>query len=198
MHHRLFAATALLSLSSLASAQVAGDITFSAGVTVGEERVTPQPSWSTSPPAEYCEASGAWSGRKAPSGSETLPDIMSDAAFNLECFWRDSNALVSWIAPTTNTNDTPYTDPRGFVVVYGTSPTALTQRAEVNNAAAREHLITNLAAGTWYFAVIAVNSRGIESDLSNVTSKTLSTATASRSVGISVNTKPGVATASVE
>ena len=37
----------------------------------------------------------------------------------------------------------------------------------------RTYTVENLSQGTWYFAVVAVNAAGVESDISNVASKTI-------------------------
>ena len=44
---------------------------------------------------------------------------------------------------------------------------------ELANAGISSGVVENLAPGTWYFAVKAYNSSNVESDLSNVTSKTI-------------------------
>jgi hypothetical protein len=81
----------------------------------------------------------------------------------------DPSALVSWTAPTTCTDSTPLTNcpVTGYRIVYGTSPTALTQSVALGDV--REHRIT-LAPGTWYFAVVATSATG-DSDPSNIVSK---------------------------
>jgi hypothetical protein len=35
-------------------------------------------------------------------------------------------------------------------------------------------VVENLSAGTWYFAVVSVNSAGVTSSLSNTSNKTIS------------------------
>ena len=60
----------------------------------------------------------------------------------------------------------------GFRVVYGTSATALPSTIQIANPTARTYTVTLPAAGTYFFAVKAYNS-GLESDLSNVVSKTV-------------------------
>lgn len=60
----------------------------------------------------------------------------------------------------------------GFRVVYGASPTAMTQAVMVPVATARTYLLTNLAPGTYYFSVYAYGG-GNDSLPSNVISKTI-------------------------
>ena len=82
-------------------------------------------------------------------------------------------ALLTWKPPTQNTDNSPLTDLAAYRIVYGTSRTAMNQRIEVRNPALTAYLVNGLSAGTWYFAVKAVNAGGIESALSNVASKTV-------------------------
>jgi hypothetical protein len=57
--------------------------------------------------------------------------------------------------------------------VYGTSSANLTQVVQVPNAGTTIHVVENLTSGTYYFAVKAYNTVGAESDLSNISSKTI-------------------------
>jgi hypothetical protein len=80
------------------------------------------------------------------------------------------SATLNWTAPTTNTNDTPLSDLASYRVEYGRSQDVLDQVATVNNAGVTTYRVENLSAGTWYFAVRAVTSSGVESTISNVAS----------------------------
>lgn len=73
------------------------------------------------------------------------------------------SAKLSWIAPTQNTDGSALTDLKGYRIYYGTSATALTQAVTINNADLTSYVIDSLASGTWYFAITAINSAGIES-----------------------------------
>lgn len=81
---------------------------------------------------------------------------------------------LSWLPPTTNTNGTTLTDLAGYRIYYGQSPTAMTEVIDISNAGLTAYMVENLSAGTWYFAIKAVTSTGIESSLSNVASETIS------------------------
>jgi hypothetical protein len=83
------------------------------------------------------------------------------------------SAALSWAAPTSNSDGSALTDLAGFHVYYGTSSNLLNQDKPVSDANATSATVGSLAAGTWYFAVAAVNSGGVEGDLSNVASKTI-------------------------
>ena len=82
-------------------------------------------------------------------------------------------ATVTWAAPTQNTNGTSVTNLSGYVISYGTSPTALTETVTVSSAAATSYTIQNLVAGTWYFAVSAIETGGTSSAFSSVVSTTI-------------------------
>jgi hypothetical protein len=82
-------------------------------------------------------------------------------------------ATVNWTPPTTNTDGTALTDLAGFKVVYGRSSTTLNQSASVTNAGLTSYTVNSLTSGQWFFAVRAVNSAGVESDISNVATKTI-------------------------
>ena len=81
---------------------------------------------------------------------------------------------LSWLPPTTNTNGTTLTDLAGYRIYYGQSPTAMTEVIAISNAGLTAYMVENLSAGTWYFAIKAVTTTGIESSLSNVASTTIS------------------------
>lgn len=83
------------------------------------------------------------------------------------------SAALSWTAPTTNSDGSSLADLAGYHVYYGTSADLLNQNVPVNDANATSAVVSNLATGTWYFAVTAVNGAGVESDLSNTASKTI-------------------------
>ena len=84
----------------------------------------------------------------------------------------NGSASLSWVAPTTNIDGSAFTDLTGFKIYRGTSATDLQSVATVA-ANQLTYTVNNLAAGTHYFAVTAVNANNIESGYSNVGSKTI-------------------------
>ena len=80
---------------------------------------------------------------------------------------------VTWTAPTVNTNGSALTDLAGYTIYYGTSPTSLTRSVTVPNAGATDQVVQGLNGGTWYFAVKAYTSAGLESSYSTVISRTI-------------------------
>jgi len=83
------------------------------------------------------------------------------------------SATVNWVPPTTNTDGSALTDLASYRVIYGRAADALDQSVAVNNAGLTSYVVSNLSQGTWYFAVLAVNQGGSESDISNVASKVI-------------------------
>jgi fibronectin type III domain protein len=84
------------------------------------------------------------------------------------------NATLSWSAPSQNTNGSALTDLGGFKISYGTAPTQLTNTIALTNPDLLTYVVTELPIGTtYYFAVIAVTTTGVESDLSQIVSTTI-------------------------
>lgn len=83
------------------------------------------------------------------------------------------SATLSWTPPTQNTDGSSLTNLAGFTIRYGRSATELTQSVSITNPSISRYVVENLSGGAWYFAVVAVNSAGSESALSNVASKTI-------------------------
>lgn len=83
------------------------------------------------------------------------------------------SALVSWTPPTENTDGSPLNNLAGYRIYYGTSSSNLNQVAQVPTPGVTSHLIEGLGAATWYFMVKAYTTTGIESQASNIASKTI-------------------------
>jgi hypothetical protein len=80
------------------------------------------------------------------------------------------SATLSWKAPTVNSNGTALTNLAGYRIYYGTSATALTHSLTINTVGVTTAVVTDLSPVTYYFALMAVNAKGVESKLSNVVS----------------------------
>jgi len=83
-------------------------------------------------------------------------------------------ALLSWTSPTTNADGSVLTDLSGFRIIYGRNANDLDQSIAITNPSISTYVIERLSAGTWHFAVIALNARSVESPPSNLGSKTIS------------------------
>jgi hypothetical protein len=180
---------ALAALLLLAAPAFSQTLTFTVeSTTSGGTAVVPRLTWTTSPAGATCTASNGWTGTKAASGTELLPAISATKSYTLTCAWPGiQTAVVSWVAPTTNTDGSALTNLQGYRVQWGTSAAAL------NQSKYTENLLTTwtsptLAAGTWFFGVRAYNSLGLESDISNVVSK-VTTASASQTRTLEVAIK---------
>lgn len=84
-----------------------------------------------------------------------------------------SEATLTWTAPTENTDGTPLTDLSGFNIFYGNASRTYFTTIDVANPAATTYTITGLAPGTYYFAMTAKTSAGLESIQTNEVTKTL-------------------------
>lgn len=174
-----FLAIALLLAAGPLLAQTAptGSFTLSTQINANGT-LTPTLTWSTTPAATSCTASGdtAWAGTKAASGTQTLAAFPTTTpkAYALVCTWPgQTQALLTWTPPTLNTDGTALTNLAGYRVSWGASATALTQTAQIASPSTTTYTVTNLTAGTWFFGVRAYTTQGSESDLSNVVSRTL-------------------------
>jgi hypothetical protein len=82
-------------------------------------------------------------------------------------------ALLTWVPPASNTDGTPLVDLAGYQILYGPSANELTGSISVTNPSLSSYMVENLTAGTWYFAVVAINATGGSSSPSGVASKTI-------------------------
>jgi fibronectin type 3 domain-containing protein len=83
-----------------------------------------------------------------------------------------NSVTLLWDAPTTYTDGTPVTGFVGYKVYYGTASRVYTYVVDVQDKTT--HTIDALTPGTtYYFAITAYDSSGIESDFSNELSTTI-------------------------
>jgi ABC-type oligopeptide transport system substrate-binding subunit len=102
-----------------------------------------------------------------PAGVTTVP--VGTSATNKDT----GTATLSWQAPTTNTDGAALTDLSGYRIYYGMNPDDLTQTVQLTGLGLQTYVIDDLGTGTWYFAIKAVTTTGVESALSEVVSKTI-------------------------
>jgi hypothetical protein len=191
MNKRLIGyAFALGLIAGVAQAQTAGVVTLTASPTSGTTSVTPKLAWSTNPVATSCAASGGWSGTKAASGTQTLTAIKANTSYTLKCTWGSGSATIKWTAPTKNTDGTALTNLASYKVLYGTSSTSLGSSKLIDDPTMTSATISSLTPATWYFTVHSVTTTGIESGNSNVASKAVTGATATKTVSVSVTQPP--------
>jgi hypothetical protein len=136
-----------------------------------------RPVWAT-----FSSVTGQLSGTPTSTSAGTYSNIVisvSDgkasarlAAFSITVLDEQIGAAsLSWEPPTTNTDGSTLTDLAGYRIMYGASPTQLTQTIQLANAGLSAFVVENLAPGTYYFAVRAYTSKGAESADSNVMPK---------------------------
>jgi hypothetical protein len=97
------------------------------------------------------------------------------APFDIEVLdWANGSAMLTWVAPTKNEDDTELTDLAGYRVYYSQTLGSYPNPDVINDPFAVSHMVQNLSAGTWFFVVTAHDTSFNESDESNAASKTIS------------------------
>jgi hypothetical protein len=84
------------------------------------------------------------------------------------------NVSVSWIPPTENTDGSVLMNLGGYVIHYGTASKTYTSTITLTNPGLTLYVIESLPAGTYYFAMTARTTSGVESSLSAEASTTIS------------------------
>lgn len=86
-----------------------------------------------------------------------------------------SSASLDWAAPTTNTNGSALTNLGGYKIYYGTSSSRLSSTITISNPGLLTYVVEGLPIGTtYYFAIVAVTTGGVESADSTVVSMQIS------------------------
>ncbi len=85
----------------------------------------------------------------------------------------NGSATLSWVPPTTRSDGSALLNLAGYNIFYGRSSGSYSNEIALNNAGLTAHVIENLAAGTWFFAVTAFDGNGMESSHSAEVSKTI-------------------------
>lgn len=137
-----------------------------------------KPSWAT-----FNIANGQLSGTAPATASTTSGIVISVSdgrlSASLPAFSIAVNAPTSgtaslqWTAPTQNTDGSALTNLGGYRIYFGSSASSLTQTQQIASASTTSYVLNNLSAGTWYFAVAAYTTAGVESAKSGVGSKTI-------------------------
>jgi hypothetical protein len=82
-------------------------------------------------------------------------------------------ATLEWTAPTTTTDGSSLVNLAGYRIYYGPNVTSLTKSIYISNPSVLSYVVEDLAPGTYYFAVTAVNANNHESERSNAGRKTI-------------------------
>jgi len=152
-------------------------------VTVGP--VTPHFEIQNLPPWASFSWAGQLTGTPAASDAGTYPNIVisivaGDARASLSIFSITVQpasglappATLSWIPPTSNDDGSVLTDLAGYRIYAGSTANQLVPILRLD-AGLTTYVLEGLSPGLNYFAMTAINSRGIESELSAVVGTTL-------------------------
>lgn len=83
------------------------------------------------------------------------------------------SATLSWLPPTQREDGSALVDLAGFKVYWGPDVGDYPNSVILHNPGLSSYVVEPLTAGTWYFVTTAFDSRGTESDHSNVASKSV-------------------------
>jgi hypothetical protein len=204
---KIAAVVALLAVCLGTAAPARAAVTFGASVTNANGTLSTTLTWDA-PGASGCTASGhpSWTGAKAASGSLALPPITLSGTYALTIACTKptvTTAVITWKAPTANSDGTAYTNPKGFRIFYNTGGENMVtatggQMRQINTPAATTYTVTGLTPGTWSFGVAALNANDVESSVETRTdadvplSKVITaSAVENASVSLTVNPIPG-------
>jgi len=113
---------------------------------------------------------GTWSGIRITVSDGAASAALATFAIVVEQVVLGSVTL-SWTPPTQNEDGSPLTNLRGFRVYYGTSSSDLSSMVEIPHAGVTTAVVEDLSPATWFFAVKAYTTGGVESSFSNIASK---------------------------
>jgi hypothetical protein len=83
------------------------------------------------------------------------------------------SATLSWVPPTHRTDGTALTNLAAYRILWGTAPGIYPNNVRVDNPGLSSYVVSNLAPGTYYFVVTAIDAAGLESGYSNRAQKTV-------------------------
>jgi Fibronectin type III domain len=145
---------ALLGTATLALAGCGGDDSGVSGSTAASSSSgTPSTVADTAPSS----GSSTSTGGSSSSGSSGSTGGSSSSS---------SSVTLNWTAPTANSNGSTITNLAGYKIHYGTASQDYTEVVAVNNPSLNRYVIDSLPNGTYYFAITAYNSAGVESPMS--------------------------------
>jgi len=82
-------------------------------------------------------------------------------------------ASLQWERPPSKVDGSPLDDLAGYRILYGRSTDDLDRSVLIADPARTSYEFSSLANGIWYFAVVAVNSGGLEGPPTTVASKSI-------------------------
>ena len=141
--------------------------------------VTNLPSW-----ASFDGATGRLSGQPTLADEGTFSGItisvtdgMQSVAMNPYSIQVTQSSLgsatLTLLAPSTNTDGTPFTDLASYKLYFGTTRGSHPNQIFIDNPGISDYVVENLAPATYYFVATAINSTGMESSFSNEVSRSV-------------------------
>lgn len=127
--------------------------------------------------ADQCSASGGWTGDRATDGSMSVGPISASTTYTLTCSGPGGNAVamlsvsvlgtvtLSWQPPNENVDGTPLNDLAGYRIYYGVESRDYDEHLTVTDDVVSQDI--ELASGSYYFAMTAMDADGNESAYSN-------------------------------
>ncbi|MEZ5532036.1 MAG: putative Ig domain-containing protein [Steroidobacteraceae bacterium] len=147
--------------------------------------ITNRPAWAT-----FDSATGRLSGTPATGNVGTTSGIVisvtdgttsvSLAAFSITVSAGTTpppvtgSVTLNWQPPTERTDGSALSNLASYRIYYGNSQGNYSNTVNVTNPGLTSYVIDNLAGGTWYFVMTAIDGAGVESARTNPVSKTIS------------------------
>jgi hypothetical protein len=186
------AALALVGIIFATRADAAPTVTLEATPTGTVAPTSVALKWTTTE-VSSCSAAGGWTGTKAATGgTETVNNVLGSTTFTISCSTSDGTAELVWTLPTTNIDGTPYDNPKGFNVYHGATASAVSSATPIPvlDPTATRYLVTGLPPGNRYFGVRTLSAADIESSMTSLVSKVVTTQTVSDSELVTLTPRP--------
>ena len=128
--------------------------------------------------ADQCEASGAWSGRVARQGVQTVGPLTAPSSFTLTCRGEGGRGVamanvdvegllqVGWTPPSTNTDGTPLDDLQRYRLYFGKESGRYRNMVVVGDPSRTQRSV-RVPLGRYYVVMTAMNAADRESEVSN-------------------------------
>jgi hypothetical protein len=77
------------------------------------------------------------------------------------------SVTLSWLPPTERTDGTPLDNLAGYKISFGRMSKVYDYTVTIDNPGLATYVVENLKPGSWYFAITAYDTEGLESEFSN-------------------------------
>lgn len=139
--------------------------------------------------AATCVASGGWSGPKDCAGGQQVLAVSQSRTFVLTAKSAQGKVITRWTKVTQNQDGTPATI-TGYRLYIADAPSGLPSATAINLPATPLEYIFWRTPGNVSAGIKSIRSDGVESSLSNISSKTVVAAQAKCEDSITVNPRP--------